>query len=101
MFSINFTVFSFNQSSLELKNVLQPALTKHNYQLRERSCALISQTTVKSKHAEWSFGNFFAKFYNNINLNRKLYVNNDFKSYKMTIFYNFDILLNDFINAFL
>jgi hypothetical protein len=66
-------------SPIELKNSLLPSTKDQHYELRQSSIRILSQE-AKTSYGDWTFQNFFAKFYNE--LGRELYQINDVTSFK-------------------
>ena len=99
------SIFSFNlnnnsNSPVELKNLLKPPEVIHSYSLRSSTKAIIKTNVISSKYGEWSFGNFFSKFFNKILINRQLFFENNFLKFKFLLFKNIDILYSNFVNIF-
>ena len=55
---------------------------------------------INSKNGEWTFKNFFAKFFNKLKLNKILFYISNFIDFKKTISKNIDFFLLDFLKTF-
>ena len=95
-FGYNIKNCNFAPSSLH--QPLQPHTASHTYKLR--STRLVKVERFKSRYGEKMFQNFYARFYNNISINRILFPIEDFKTFKTILFLNINSLLNQFSITF-
>ena len=100
-------MFAFNT----LNNEASPIYLKINlavsseqqrqaYDLRKSTKNVLPMSKINSKNGEWTFKNFFAKFFKKLKLNKILFYISNFIDFKKTISKNIDFFLLDFLKTF-
>jgi hypothetical protein len=69
------------KSTIELKNFIKCKPNTDSYNLKESLLQIIEPCIIRFKYGEWSFQNFFAKLFNNINISRHLHCVTNFKEF--------------------
>ena len=93
-----FNIKNCNTSPSSLRQQLQPHSMTHSYNMR--ATLLIKSDRSHTRFGELTFHNFYARFYNDVPLNRVLYSTIEFVTFKATLYQNIDSLLNHFLKYF-